>query len=225
MAKLQIALDCNDSDTALQVLEEVYPYVDIAELGTPLMVAEGAAGIRRLRKEYPALTLLADIKLMDGGGPIASIAFEAGADIVTVLGVASDLTIRGVAEAAEKYGKKSFVDLICAKDPEKRAMQIDGIGADYIGVHTSYDLREEKSAPLEDLKKLKACVKNAEISISGGIRLEMLDSILEAEPDIIVTGSSIMNSMDRRGTAKALYEKIHEMDNKGFSERSEGKYE
>ncbi len=212
MAKLQIALDCNDTDTALHVLEEVYPFVDIAELGTPLMVAEGVLGIKRLRKEYPDLILLADVKLMDGGESIASIAYEAGADIVTVLGVASDPTIKGVIGAAKTYGKKSFVDLICVSNPSERAAQIDALGADFIGVHTSYDLRDQVATPLEDLKKIKEAVQKARVSISGGIKYEMLGEILAAKPDVIVTGSSIMNSINKREIAEKFYGKLHNLN-------------
>ena len=39
--ELQVALDCKDLSEALAVMKEIYPYVDIAELGTPLMYNEG----------------------------------------------------------------------------------------------------------------------------------------------------------------------------------------
>jgi len=45
--------------------------------------------------------LLADTKIVDGGEIEAADAFAAGANIVTVLGVAEDETIRGVVRAAE----------------------------------------------------------------------------------------------------------------------------
>ena len=44
----------------------------------------------------------ADLKIMDAGEHEANLAFNAGADIVTVLGVAHDETIRGVVRAARR---------------------------------------------------------------------------------------------------------------------------
>ena len=38
---LQVALDCNDIASALKVLDNIYPYLDVAELGTGLMISEG----------------------------------------------------------------------------------------------------------------------------------------------------------------------------------------
>lgn len=208
---LQAALDCNDVYTALHVLENIYPYVDIAELGTGLMISEGVKAIKELRKEYPDLKLLSDIKLMDGGAPLAQIALDAGADIVTVLGAADDNTIKGVASMAKKYEKQAFADLICVKDIKRRAMEIDTLGVDYIGVHTSYDLRNSVAAPLNDLRILKQSVKNAKISISGGITLASLDEILEEKPDNVIVGGGIINASDQRAIAEVIYRKIHQM--------------
>ncbi len=207
--KLQIALDCNDSYTALKVLEQVYPYVDIAELGTPLMISEGARAIQEIKKEYPDLKVLSDIKIMDGGESIARIVLEAGADIVTVLGAADDMTIRGVVSAAKKLKKEVFVDLISVKDIESRAAQVDKLGVDYIGVHTSYDLRNTVATPLEDLKKIKRVIKISKTAISGGIKLEMLKEIIMICPDVVITGSSIMNSGNKASVAKQFYNVLH----------------
>ena len=59
--KLQIALD-GDIDQGLAVLQAVRPYVDIAEIGTPLIFREGLGAARRLREAFPDLALLADLK-------------------------------------------------------------------------------------------------------------------------------------------------------------------
>lgn len=209
---LQVALDCNDVYTALKVLENIYPYIDVAELGTGLMISEGTKAIKELRKEYPVLKLLSDIKLMDGGASLAQIALDAGADIVTVLGAADNNTIKGVADIAKEYGKQSFVDLICVKDIKKRAAEIDTLGVDYIGVHTSYDLRNSVSAPLDDLKLLKESVNNAKTSISGGIVLASIDEIIKEKPDNIIVGGGIMNAQNQKEVAETIYKRIHLAD-------------
>ncbi|HJD47568.1 MAG TPA: orotidine 5'-phosphate decarboxylase [Candidatus Mediterraneibacter norfolkensis] len=207
--RLQIALDCNDIETALSTLANVYPYVDIAELGTGLMISEGVRAIKTLKEQYPDLILLSDVKLMDGGQPLAQMIFNAGADIVTVLGVAANETIRGGVRAAEEYGKETFVDMICVSDVETRSREIDELGARYIGVHTSYDLRDSVGAPLESLRKIKGTVNRAQTAISGGIGYEMLPEIIAEKPDIVITGGAIMNAADQRNEAKKIYNMIH----------------
>ena len=52
------------------------------------------------------MRVLADLKIMDAGGYEVAKASEAGADIITVLGVSDDATIKGaVAEAPSKASK------------------------------------------------------------------------------------------------------------------------
>lgn len=65
--KLQVALDFNTLKEALAFLEVVHPYADIAEIGTPLMLSEGVRAVSEVKRLYPQLQVLADMKLMDGG--------------------------------------------------------------------------------------------------------------------------------------------------------------
>ena len=118
--ELQVALDCRDLSEALAVMEEIYPYVDIAELGTPLMYNEGTRAVREMKKAFPDVKVLADMKRLDGGYDIAKIAYEEGADIVTVAGVTNDSVIARAVEAAREFGKECFVDLISVDDIVQR---------------------------------------------------------------------------------------------------------
>jgi 3-hexulose-6-phosphate synthase len=193
---------------ALKILAKVRQYVDIAEIGTPLMLNKGAQAIRDIKKEYPDLTVLSDMKIMDGGEDISSIAFEAGADIVTVLGVTSDATIEGVVKAAKKFGRKVFVDLISVEKTDSRAKEVDALGVDYVSVHTSYDLRNSKAAPLEDLRKIVKVLKRAKAAISGGIKVDTLADILPINPEIVIAGGAIMKAGDPGEIARLFREKI-----------------
>jgi 3-hexulose-6-phosphate synthase len=166
------------------------------------MLSEGIRAVRDIKKKYPDLAVLADMKIMDGGGEISSMAFEAGADIVTVLGVTADATIEEAVKAAKKYGRKILVDLIAVDNVVRRAKELDALGADYVCVHTSYDLRNTKAAPLEDLRKIIKVLRNAKTAISGGVKLDALAEILPIGPEIIITGSAIMKADDPETAAR-----------------------
>ena len=207
---LQVALDCKDLSEALAVMKEIYPYVDIAELGTPLMYNEGTRAVREMKKAFPDVKVLADMKLLDGGYDIAKIAYEEGADIVTVAGVTNNSVIARAVEAAREFGKECFVDLISVDDIVQRAEEVDALGADCIGVHTSHDTIEGgNQAPTKDLSRIKVVIKRARTSISGGIKAEFIDDIVSFGPDVVIVGSGIMQAEDKRGTAKLIYEAIH----------------
>ena len=66
MIRLQVALD-GDLDSALEILAVVHPYIDIAEIGTPLIYREGMRAVRLIHERYPDVSLLADLKIMDAG--------------------------------------------------------------------------------------------------------------------------------------------------------------
>jgi len=58
-------------------------------------------------------------------------AAKAGADIVGVLGAASDSTVRECIQAGGHYGAKIMVDLLEVEDFVKRAKEVEEMGADY----------------------------------------------------------------------------------------------
>ena len=136
--KLQLALD-GPLEDSLAVLRATREYVDLAEIGTPLVLREGVRAIQRLRAEFPALPLLADFKIMDAGGEEARIAFAAGADIVTVLGVAADETIAVAAAAALDCGGELMVDLMAVPQPLQRVQELMALGCDQFCVHRAHD--------------------------------------------------------------------------------------
>src|SRR5258707_15435474 len=103
--RLQIALD-SDLASSLAVLRAVRSSIDIAEIGTPLVLREGIAAARKIRAEFPDLMLLADFKNMEAGDEGATSAFEAGGELVTALGAPNDPTPQGGVGADRPFGKQ-----------------------------------------------------------------------------------------------------------------------
>ena len=115
---LQLALDFVDLQRALKnAKESMVGGVDWLEAGTPLIKSEGLQSIRELRRLFPSATIVADMKIMDAGRAEVEVAAKAGANIVDVLGAASDATIRECIEAGKNYGAKIVVDMIAVGDP------------------------------------------------------------------------------------------------------------
>jgi 3-hexulose-6-phosphate synthase len=69
-----------------------------------------------IKAAYPEKLVFADMKTMDAGELEADIAFKAGADIMTVLGVAGDSTITGAVKAGKDHGKAVVADMIGVAD-------------------------------------------------------------------------------------------------------------
>lgn len=202
--ELQLALDLVDIPGAKQVVKEVAEYIDIVEIGTPVVINEGLRAVKEIKEAFPSLRVLADLKIMDAGGYEVMKASEAGADIITVLGVSDDLTIQGAVAEARKQNKKIMVDMINVKDIEGRAKEIDELGVDYICVHSGYDHQAAGKNSFEELTAIRRVVKNAKTAIAGGIKLSTLPEVIDANPDLVIVGGGITGQEDKKATAAEM---------------------
>lgn len=202
--KLQLAIDELNLAEAVEALKELHPYVDIVEVGTPFLIDAGREAVRQIKEAYPTLEVLCDAKIMDAGAYEAQLAYDAGAEYVTVLGITDDLTIKGCVEQAQKQKRQVMVDLICVQNYEERIPVIEALGVDVIAVHTGADQQHAGRTPLEDLKELKQYTKKVKVAVAGGINSETVGAYVALEPDIVIVGSGILNADDPLAAAKAI---------------------
>lgn len=206
--KLQLALDDINLEDALELVRKVENFVDIIEVGTPFIIEEGMHAVKAFREHFPDKEILADTKIMDAGSYEAELTYLAGADYCTVLGVTDILTIKGCLEAAQKYGKKVFVDMICVENIEERVAQLEEIGVDCIGVHIGVDQQAAGVTPLEALKRMKKASRKAQISVAGGINEKTIGQYKVLAPDIVIVGGGINHAENPKQAAKQIYDEI-----------------
>ncbi len=210
MMELQLALDLVNITEAKQLVAEVAEHIDIVEIGTPVVINEGLRAVKEMKEAFPSLRVLADLKIMDAGGYEVMKASEAGADIITVLGVSDDSTIKGAVEEAKKQNKKIMVDMINVKDIEGRAKEIDLLGVDYICVHSGYDHQAAGKNSFEELAAIKRVVKHAKTAIAGGIKLNTLPEVILANPDLVIVGGGITGQADKKATAAEMQKLVRQ---------------
>ena len=200
--ELQLAIDLLNKEDAAELANKVKDHVDIVEIGTPIVINEGLPAVQHLNDNIDSVKVLADLKIMDAADYEVSQAVKFGADIVTILGVAEDASIKAAVDEAHKHGKQLLVDMIAVQDLEKRAKDLDDLGADYIAVHTGYDLQAEGQSPLESLRKVKSVISNSKVAVAGGIKPDTIKDIVAENPDLIIVGGGIANAEDPVEAAK-----------------------
>lgn len=200
--QLQVALDLFSTQAALDVLKKVSEYIDIIELGTPLIIAEGVSVIKVVKEKYPDKIIFADIKVMDGGKIVPKVVFDAGADMVSVLAAADDATIKGTIELAREMGRKALVDTCAIKDLVSRAKEIETMQPDYLCVHVGTDIQERGVDPVAQLRKLDD-IKTPK-AIAGGIKLDIISAAAQSSAAIIISGGGIYNQPNMGEVAKQM---------------------
>jgi 3-hexulose-6-phosphate synthase/6-phospho-3-hexuloisomerase len=214
---LQLALDFVDLHRALGVAHEAMRGgVAWLEVGTPLLKAEGLDAVRKLRAEFPQAVLVCDTKTMDAGRIEMECAAKAGADVATVLGAASDATLRECIEAGRNYGIRVAVDLVSLEDPVARARQAEEWGASMVGVHCPIDQQMEGKDPFDVLRAVAQAVA-IPVSVAGGVNSESAAAAVAAGAAVVVVGGAITKAEDAAGAAAQI---VRVMES-GEAERTE----
>src|SRR3954470_15870251 len=126
---VQISLDLTDIDEALETAAmALRAGVDWLEAGTPLILAEGLHGVRKLREVFPRVPVVADLKTMDGGYLEAEMMFKAGATHVVVMARAHEETIKCVVQAGKDFGGKVMGDNLACEDMIGAAKMLEDLG-------------------------------------------------------------------------------------------------
>jgi 3-hexulose-6-phosphate synthase len=193
--QLQFAMDTLTTEAALELAAAAAPHVDVLELGTPLIKSAGLSAVTAIKEAHPDKIVFADLKTMDAGELEADIAFSAGADLVTVLGVAGDSTIVGAVKAAKKHGKGIVVDLIGVADKAARAREVVALGAEFVEVHAGLDEQAEEGFTFGALLEAGKD-SGVPFSIAGGVNASSVASVQEAGARIAVAGSAIYSASD-----------------------------
>ena len=205
---IQIALDSLDFNQTVALADQVAPYVDIFEIGTPCIKYNGVNLVKELRQRYPDKLLLVDLKTMDAGEYEAGAFYAAGADIVTVLGVSGLATIGGVIKAAKKHGAEVQVDLINVADKASVARESVALGAQIMGIHTGLDAQAAGQTPFADLQDIAALGLNVRISVAGGIKPATVQQVVASGANIIVVGAAIYGAPCPATAAREIRELV-----------------
>jgi len=225
---VQISLDLINIDEALETAAmALCAGVDWLEAGTPLILAEGLHGVRKLRESFPGIPIVADLKTMDGGYLEAEMMAKAGATHVVVMARAHEETIKCVVKAGKDFRIKVMGDNLGSADKVAAAQRLEELGCDFVIHHIGYDERRGIAAkglrmpsPLDQLREVVNAVK-VPVQAVGGLTLEQAIKCPEYGAPLVVLGAPLTIDSDSFKTAggdlesslRLICEKIHSYKN------------
>ena len=204
--KLQLALDTPDLTHELELAGRVAAYVDLIEAGTPLLIREGIRAVRELRRRHRGRPIVADIKVIDAGEPIAELAFAAGATVVTVLGNASDELIERVVRSAHRYDGQVMADSLTVSDIAVRARRLRELGVTSICVNRRGFKRAKGLSREERIDQITELINDVELPVylAGGIDVAELTLLRKLPLAGVIVGAAIANAPSPVESAKKM---------------------
>lgn len=203
---LQFCLDFITIPSALAAAFKVAEHVDIIEIGTPLCKAAGMDAVRAVREIYPEKPILADMKTPDVGGLEAQLAFNAGANLMTVMGGAPLATLESAMRVAKETGNEVLVELTGTGRQFERIEDWKRLGVERVVYHRGWDEGvSNREWSQHDLVKIRGLIDEGfKVSIAGGICVELLPLFKDLPISIIVVGRAIHQARDPIAAVRQL---------------------
>jgi 3-hexulose-6-phosphate synthase len=206
---IQIALDFPTIEMAIASARQgVEAGVDILEVGTPLIVAQGAGTIGQLKRAFPHYPVLADYKTMDSGGKNTVLTHQQGGQYMTVCGNAPDETVKAAVAASKETGVKVVVDLIGCKDVPARAAVCAAWGVDMLYLHYGADQRWA-DATRDSVQWLDEVLKVVKIPVGvGTFGWEDARRAVERGAALVAIGHPVISAEDPLAALKEYVKRV-----------------
>ncbi|UOQ44984.1 orotidine 5'-phosphate decarboxylase [Halobacillus salinarum] len=196
---IQLALDRLTIEEAVSIAGEVEGDVDWIEVGTSLIKEFGMDSVKRMKARFPNKTILADMKTIDNAKYEAELCFEAGADVMTVMGAASPATIEACLETAGKYKREVMIDLLHLSDSQKEKLL--PFETAIFCEHVSKD-EQEMGGQKNELAR--SMFQGLRMAVAGGITEASFNKLQMLRPEVVIIGSAITKAADRKAAASRL---------------------
>ena len=193
LPKLQLALDTLDLPSALGPLQKASAYLDVIEIGTILCLAEGMRAVRIIRSLFPEKILLADVRIAEAGSLISKMAFDAGANWVSVVSGATMTTVEVVAREAQKNKGDVQIELIDGWTMEQ-AREWRNLGIEQVITHRSRDseAKGDLTWSERDFDEIRMLAEMGfKVTVTGGVGLSDIPLFAGVPVYVFIVGRGI----------------------------------
>ncbi|MDC2841081.1 orotidine 5'-phosphate decarboxylase / HUMPS family protein [Limosilactobacillus mucosae] len=205
--KLQAAIDRVTLEQAKNLARQLDPIVDIIEMGTSLIKDYGFYALNKEELGLQHAELLLDAKTIDEGQYEFEKGFATGADILTVMGAASQGTLETTYKVTQQYDRQMFIDLMEVNDQKLAA--IDHFENAIYGLHHAkddtgtFDATDSVASFHQKYPHIKR------INVAGGIDISQARKLkAQGIAETVIVGSKIIEAADPVAAAKEFMKEV-----------------
>jgi 3-dehydro-L-gulonate-6-phosphate decarboxylase len=203
---LQIALDTYDLPSALGPLQKAHPHIEVIEVGTILCLSEGMHAVRIIRSLFPEKIILADVRIAEAGSIISKMAFEAGANWVSVVSGATMTTAEVVQKEADKHGGEVQIELLDGWTWDM-ARQWRNLGIKQVITHRSRDAEAKgdltwSQRDFDEIGQLAGL--GFKVTVTGGVNVADIPLFAGVPVYIFIAGRAIVKAADPAAAAQGF---------------------
>jgi orotidine-5'-phosphate decarboxylase len=202
---LILALDMDYETRALELVADVYAHVDAIKIGYVLILSEGLSVMKVIKRKFPQLPIIADLKVADAphiARKMTLLALDAGADVVSVCGICGPTVIQECLQLTE-YRKKNLLVFL-------EFTQLDGLIGPEQANRMALMAKEKgvwgilaPGTKPHRIKELRSLVGQGLVIISCGIGAQGTEpgTALRAGADFEIVGRQICTAPDSKVAA------------------------
>ncbi len=210
--KLQIALDTFNLPSALGPLQQAADHIDVIEVGTILCLSEGMHAVRIIRSLFPDKTILADVRIAEAGSIISKMAFDAGADWVSVVSGAAPSSFEVVLAAAQTRQGDMQIELSDGWTWEMAQRWAD-LGVQQVIFKRSRDLEAQGQLSwgerdFDTIHRLHEM--GFKVTVTGGVKAKDIARFAGVPVYIFIAGRAILKADDPAAAAHEFQQAIAE---------------
>ncbi len=205
--KIHLAVDLATLGAALEMAEAVCDYVDSLWLGPILLKNEGLKAVEAFRTSFCKKTIVADMRTMESGSLEAELSFAAGADAMTVLGIADNATINATVQCGARLKRRVIVNLNAAMPPVQRASELATFGIEeFVATSAGHGSSVGLSpVQLEEIARsgrtvfLYGCDSAASLSLAARIGVDdvVIGAPIYSAPDVVAAAQTFHRAASR----------------------------
>lgn len=211
LPKLQLALDVLSIEAALQAVQPVRDFVDIIEVGTVLLAAQGHRAIRILKAAFPEKIIVADGKIADAASVFGPLFFDSGAHYITAICAAETATIAQLVALAQTYNPPREVQVeLTSHFNWQQVSEWRAAGVTQVVYHRARDVQAAgKTWSTKDLETIRALNQAGfKVTVAGGIMPADIKLFQGLPIEIFIAGRALREGANPTQMAKEFHDEF-----------------